>query len=165
MSCYARHGKLFEGFDEIHHLLKEKGFEIEHENVFYSCTLNETQKASVTLKWHNLSPGRQQYCDFIWGDEIVGGCEVHFLDQKDIAYLRWIFINEDRCGKGIGSECMLALKNDLYNRGIMIFDTDTANTNTVAQHFYEKNNFTMKGITRSYYVDLDIHNLLDTIKQ
>ena len=165
MSCYARHGKLFEGFDEIHHLLKEKGFEIEHENVFYSCTLNETQKASVTLKWHNLSPGRQQYCDFIWGDEIVGGCEVHFLDQKDIAYLRWIFINEDRRGKGIGSKCMLALKNDLYNRGIMIFDTDTANTNTVAQHFYEKNNFTMKGITRSYYVDLDIHNLLDTIKQ
>ena len=33
LSCYGRHGKLFEGFDHIHRLLLEEGFQIEHENV------------------------------------------------------------------------------------------------------------------------------------
>ena len=46
---------------------------------------------------------------------------------------------------------MSALKYDLFNRGIIKFDTDTALTNKAAQHFYEKNNFVKEGITRSYY--------------
>ena len=68
-----------------------------------------------------------------------------------IAYLRWIFVNDSLRGKGIGSECMSALQTELYNRGIMQFDTDTALSNIVAQHFYDKNNFVNEGITRSYY--------------
>lgn len=151
MSCYARHGKLFEDFGHIHDLLLKKGFTVEHENVFYSSKLSEIEKGSVSLRWHGLSSGRQQSCDFVLGKDIVGGCEVHFLEQKDIAYLRWIFVDKEMCGKGIGSKCMTALKHDLFHMGIRSFDTDTAITNTVAQHFYEKNNFVRQGLTRSYY--------------
>ena len=149
MSCYARHGKLFEEFGYIHNLLKQNGFVVEHENVFYSSTLNSAKPTAINVKWHDRTLGRQQYCDFILEKSIVGGCEIHFLEQENTAYLRWIFINEDMCGNGIGSECMSALKTDLLNKGIMKFDTDTALSNKVAQHFYEKNHFVKEGITRS----------------
>ena len=105
-----------------------------------------------------MTIGRQQYCDFIQEENHVGGCEVHFLEQKETAYLRWIYINENICGRGIGSKCMEALKGDLFNRGILRFDTDTALTNKVAQHFYEKNDFTKAGLTRSYYKKFIIKN-------
>lgn len=153
MSCYARHGKLFEGFGTIHNLLIQNGFAIEHENVFYSSTLDSEKNTDINLKWHDETPGRQQYCDFILDNTVVGGCEIHFLPQKNIAYLRWIFIHENLCGKGLGSKCMTALKSALYSRGISRFDTDTALTNKVAQHFYEKNEFVKEGMTRSYYID------------
>ena len=151
MSCYARHGKLFEGFGHIHNILEQNGFTIEHENVFYSSTLSSVEPTAISLKWHEKTKGRQQYCDFILEKDIVGGCEIHILEQEGIAYLRWIYINENICWKGIGSESMSALKYDLFNRGIIKFDTDTALTNKAAQHFYEKNNFVKEGITRSYY--------------
>lgn len=153
MSCYARHGKLFEKFGYIHSLLKQNGFVVEHENVFYSSILDRAKCTAIHVKWHDGTLGRQWYCDFILEKSIVGGCEIHFLEQENIAYLRWIFINEDLCGNGIGSECMSALKTDLFNRGIKKFDTDTALNNKVAQHFYEKNDFVKEGITRSYYVE------------
>ena len=60
--------------------------------------------------------------------------------------------HENMCGKGIGSQCICALKNDLFDRGITRFDTDTALSNKVAQHFYEKNSFVKEGLTRSYYI-------------
>lgn len=41
MSCYARHGKLFEGFGHIHDLMRQNVFSIEHENVFYASFLND----------------------------------------------------------------------------------------------------------------------------
>ena len=46
---------------------------------------------------------------------------------------------------------MKALKSYLFEKGINRFDTDTALSNNVAQHFYEKNNFIKEGITKSYY--------------
>lgn len=46
---------------------------------------------------------------------------------------------------------MTAIKADLFQRGIVRFDTDTALTNQVVQHFYEKNHFVREGLTRSYY--------------
>lgn len=109
MSCYARQGKLFEKFGYIHKLLIQNGFVIEHENVFYSSTLDCAKNTAIKVKWHHETLGRQQYCDFILEKSIVGGCEIHFLEQENLAYLRWIFINEDLCGNGIGSECMSAL--------------------------------------------------------
>ena len=45
MTCFARHGKLFETHNHIDSLLKENNFEIEHENVYYSSLLNENEKA------------------------------------------------------------------------------------------------------------------------
>jgi ribosomal protein S18 acetylase RimI-like enzyme len=48
---------------------------------------------------------------------------------------------------------MGALKQFLYGKGIVRFDTDTALDNHTAQRYYEKNGFTREGITRSYYKD------------
>ena len=91
MSCYACHGKLFEGFGYIHNILEQNGFTIEHENVFYSSTLSSVEPTAISLKWHEKTKGRQQYCDFILEKDIVGGCEIHILEQEGIAYLRCIY--------------------------------------------------------------------------
>lgn len=152
MSCFARHGKLFEHYDCIADLLKKNGFKIEHENVYYSLVLKDTESTEVQIVPHNLTKGNQQYIDFIFEDEQVGGCEVHYLDNTDVAYLRWIYVNDNITGRGIGSKCMSSLKHWLHQKGFTRFDTDTALSNLVAQHFYEKNNFIREGITRSYYL-------------
>lgn len=151
MSCYARHGKLFEGQVHVEALLKRNGFETEHENVYYSSVLDGKDDSEAQVFPHEMTKGNQQYLDFLLSGDPVGGCEVHFVDDK-IAYLRWIYVNENIAGKGIGSKCMRALKHWLYQKGITKFDTDTAISNHTAQHFYEKNGFTREGITRSFYL-------------
>lgn len=40
----------------------------------------------------------------------------------------------------------------LIKKGITRFDTDTAISNSLARHYYEKNDFKYEGITRSYYL-------------
>lgn len=150
MSCFARHGKLFEQHTHIESLLKQNGFETEHENVYYSSILNGNGVSEVTVVPHAVTKGNQQYIDFSLSGGQVGGCEIHLLDEKT-AYLRWIYVNDPITGRGIGTKCMVALKDWLYQNGVTRFDTDTALSNTVAQHFYEKNSFTREGITRSYY--------------
>lgn len=150
MSCFARHGKLFESNSHIDALLIEKGFEVEHENVYYSTALSESKNTDVTISESVLSKGNQQYIDFKIDGNQVGGCEVHYLSSTT-AYLRWIYVNSDIVGKGIGTKCMSALKSFLYDKGIRRFDTDTPLDNRVAQHYYEINDFTREGITRSYY--------------
>lgn len=150
MSCFARHGKLFGQHPHIEELLHESGFETEHENVYYSSILNEDADPAVEIAPQDLTAGRQQYLDFRMAGEQVGGCEIHYVDQRT-AYLRWIYVNENITGRGIGSRCMTALKCWLHRKGIARFDTDTALSNTVAQHYYEKNGFTREGITRSFY--------------
>ena len=153
MSCYGRHGKLFEGFPHIHRLLLESGFSVEHENVFYSSTLTAPAPTPVALRWYAPTCGRQRSCDFLLDGHTVGGGEVHFLSRRDTAYLRWIYVEEAMRGKGIGTGCMAALKNDLRHWGIVRLDTDTALTNLTAQRYYERNQFTREGLTRSYFVD------------
>lgn len=150
MSCFARHGKLFERYDYIENLLKENGFAVEHENVYYSSALGCDEASEVELHLHALTKGNQQCMDFVLSGNQVGGCELHFLDDKT-AYLRWIYVNDTLTGKGIGTQCMNALKRWLYQKGITRLDTDTAVSNVIAQHYYEKNRFTREGITRSYY--------------
>ncbi|MGN0696520.1 MAG: GNAT family N-acetyltransferase [Oscillospiraceae bacterium] len=154
MSCYARHGKLSEKFAYIHELLLQNGFAEEHENVFYSSVLSSEKSSEVVLDRHEKTAGDQQYCDFIIDGTIVGGCELHFLEQSNTAYLRWIFVNDELRRKGIGSKCMDALKTYLFSKGFTRFDTDTALANKTAQHFYEKNGFVNEGITRSYFKDI-----------
>lgn len=150
MSCFARHGKLFEQHAHIDAFLKENRFETEHENVYYSSVLNGDELSEVEALPCALTKGNQQYISFKLSGSQVGGCEVHFLDEKT-AYLRWIYVNDPITGKGIGTKCMNTLKHWLYQKGIRRFDTDTALANSIAQHFYEKNRFTREGITRSYY--------------
>ncbi len=157
MSCYARHGKLFADFSHIHDLLLESGFCIEHENVFYSSKAesNACADSGISCLPHERTVADQQYFDFLLGTEVVGGCEVHFLAQQKISYLRWIFTDEAVRGKGIGTRCMAALRSELCRRGYTRLDTDTARLNTGAQRFYEKNGFVREGLTRSYYYDVD----------
>lgn len=150
MSCFARHGKLSEAHSHIQTLLKENGFVTEHENVYYSSVLTGEEKTEAEILPQGLTAGNQQYLDFLLLGQQVGGCEIHFVNEKT-AYLRWIYINGDLTGKGIGTVCMKALKHWLYQKGIRRFDTDTALSNTAAQHYYEKTGFTREGITRSYY--------------
>ena len=150
MTCFARHGKLFQRHAHIEEFLKIHGFVIEHENVYDSSMLQDDSRSEVTLLPQELSKGHHQYVAFTLSGNSVGGCEIHFV-SSNTAYLRWIFVNHDLTGQGIGSQCMAALQHWLYLQGIRRFDTDTALQNTVAQHFYEKNHFTREGITRSYY--------------
>ena len=152
MSCFARHGKLFENYNYITNLLEEKGFMIEHENVYYSSVFKDTKSANVQIVPHNLTKGNQQYIDFMLEGEQVGGCEVHYIDNAGAVYLRWIYVNDNITGKGIGSKCMGSLKHWLHQKGYTRFDTDTALSNEIAQHYYEKNEFIREGITRSYYL-------------
>ena len=155
MSCFARHGKLFENNTHIDALLLKNGFEVEHENVYYSSVLSDSKRNDVTITANGLTKGNQQYIDFKIDGNQVGGCEVHYLSDNT-AYLRWIYVNGDIVGKGIGSKCMDALKSFLYEKGVVRFDTDTAKDNHVAQHFYEKNYFIREGVTRSYFTKLMI---------
>ena len=153
MSCFARHGKLFEGFPWVEALLLQNGFQVEHENVYYSCLLKEQTDPAVTLRAQEVTAGNQQTFDFLLEGRQVGGCEVHYLDPKGVAYLRWIYVNGELQSRGIGTRCMQALKAFLQERGHTRLDTDTALNNAVAQHYYAKNGFTREGITRSYYRD------------
>lgn len=153
MSCYARHGKLHEGLGHIHRLLLEEGFTVEHENVFYSSVLFCETPTLAQLIWHAPTAGGERECDFLLDGENVGGCRVHFLQDCVTAYLRWIYIREPLRGRGIGTCCMSALRSRLQRMGIVLFDTDTALSNRAAQHFYEKNHFKNRGLTRSYWRD------------
>lgn len=152
MTCFARHGKIFEKHGHIETWLKEKGFEIEHENVYYSSILTGGEITEAKIKANDLSKGNHQYIDFVLDGNQVGGCEVHYLDETT-AYLRWIYVNGDIVGKGVGTKCMNSLKHFLFGKGIRRFDTDTALNNLVAQHYYEKTDFVREGITRSFFKD------------
>lgn len=152
MSCYAHHGKLFEKFPWVEELLRQHGFVTEHENVYYSSCLTHCNAWDVELVASPVTAGGQQAFDFLLDGIQVGGCEVHDVSEK-IAYLRWIYVNDEIQNRGVGSRCMAALKAYLFRRGFTRLDTDTALNNLRAQHFYEKNGFRREGITRSYFRD------------
>lgn len=150
MRCFARHGKLFEGFSWIGELLRGAGFTVEHENVYYSASLRAQAGAEVEIVAHALTKGGQQTLEFLLDHKQIGCCEVHYV-TPGVAYLRWIYVNDDLQNQGIGSKCMAALKAWLYAQGMTRLDTDTALHNLRAQHYYEKNGFAREGITRSYH--------------
>ena len=155
MSVYARHGKLFEKYDYIEELLKDNGFVIEHENVYYSLENISDAKKSVEVQWNEYREGNTQCAIFKIDDKWVGECEVHFVSNHN-AYLRWIYIDENMQNKGIGSRCIQSLMHHLAEMGYVRLDTDTALVNEIEQNYYEKNGFKREGITRSYYLDYKI---------
>ncbi len=153
MSCFARHGKLFEGYPWIKELVHQYGFVTEHENVYYSADRLDSIGSGVELLAHDLTKGNQQTFDFLLDHKQIGGCEVHYLDAPAAAFLRWIYVNDEVQNQGLGSKCMAALKKWLHEKGMTRLDTDTASDNRRAQHYYEKNGFTREGITRSFYLE------------
>lgn len=157
MSACARHGKLHESQRHIHDLLLRNGFCVEHENVYYARELTDLDVADKGpgIAWRDLNAGGcREFAAIADGDEIGWG-QVHFLPQGHIAYLRWIYIDEKRQHQGLGTATMRTLCAQLYQMGITRFDTDTALQNTAAQGYYEKTGFANKGITRSYYKEIN----------
>mgnify|MGYP006333185917 CR=1 FL=1 len=129
MSCFARHGKLFEKYNYIEALLNKRGFELEHENVYYSSPLKAVKSTNVQLVPHNLTKGNQQYIDFMLEGGQVGGCEVHYIDNAGVAYLRWIYVSDNIMGRGIGNnydyQCQLLCdKGYVLAELIYIFKTN-----------------------------------------
>lgn len=153
MSVCARHGKLHEAESHVASLLAQNGFVVEHENVYYKRDLLKPENTDnrITLNWKPLSNGNCREFAAIEDGQEIGWGQIHFLPQKDIAYLRWIFIDDKRQHTGLGTAVMKQLINELYAMGIRRFDTDTALDNNAAQGYYEKTGFTNAGITRSYY--------------
>lgn len=153
MSSCGRHGKLHESDRHISSLLESNGFIVEHENVYYTRHLTESDVGDgrIELLWKERSAGNcREFAASLEGQEICWG-QVHFLPQVDAAYLRWIFLDSSRQHTGFGTAVMQQLFKELYARGIRRFDTDTALDNAAAQGYYEKTGFTNAGITRSYY--------------
>ncbi len=159
MSCYGRHGKLYEGLGHIRALLQGYGFVTEHENVYYAGEMG-AEGGDISLRWGEMTRGNQQFCAFLLEGQSVGCCEIHHVRPGEIAYLRWIFVTESRQNQGLGSRCMAALKSALARQGVTRLDTDTAMDNLRAQHFYEKNGFVRMGITRSFYRDAPVTELV-----
>lgn len=153
MSACGRHGKLYECNQHVESLLLENGFVVEHENVYYTRELTGQERSSnrLTLSWQPLSPGNCREFAAALGEQQIGWGQFHFLPQKEIAYLRWIYIDEKVQHQGFGSALMQTLFAELFQMGIRRFDTDTALNNRIAQQYYEKNGFSNQGITRSYY--------------
>lgn len=151
MFCYARHGKLFEKYDDIQSLLKKHGFVVEHENVYYASEIKDISDSEIEVIWKEQTSGGQQSAEFRWKGKCIGECEIHYIGSGEIAYLRWIHINDDLQNNGQGSKCMGGLRASLKKMGIKKLDTDTAINNVRAQHYYEKNAFVKCGITKSFY--------------
>ena len=153
MSACGRHGKLHEKDGHVAQLLEQYGFIVEHENVYYmrQLTGTDTAEGRIVLQWKDRSAGDCREFAAMVTDEEIGWGQVHFLPQGDIAYLRWIYIDEKRQHTGLGTAVMKQLFTELYNMGIRRFDTDTALSNTAAQGYYEKTDFVSAGVTRSYY--------------
>ncbi len=153
LSGYARHGKLHESQGHIHDLLLRNGFSVEHENVYYAKELagHDLADERISIDWKEVNAGNcREFAAAMDGQEFGWG-QVHFLPQKHIAYLRWIYIDEKCQHQGLGTAAMHTLCAQLHKMGITRFDTDTALQNTTAQGYYEKTGFTNRGITRSYY--------------
>lgn len=154
MSCYGRHGKLSCRFDHVHRLLLDNGFAIEHENLFYSSLLERAPEppSSLSLCWEPLSLGRERRGVFFLNGREIGDCEVHFLQDAPVAYLRWIGMQKGLQHQGLGTRCMQTLRHDLFAKGIRRLDTDTALQNLPAQGFYAKTAFSAPTLTRSYLI-------------
>ncbi|MCL2447266.1 MAG: GNAT family N-acetyltransferase [Oscillospiraceae bacterium] len=149
MSCYARQGKLHDTEFHIEHLLFDYGFVKEHENVYYSKPLQDESTSDIP-EIDFIFSDNGQHISFMKHDEKIGGCELNFLPQGDICFLKWIFIDEKYSHQGLGTKCMGKLFYVLKSKGILRLDTDTADNNINAQGYYIKTGFSDMGRMRSY---------------
>jgi len=152
MTCNAGHGKLYCGLPHIETALLKFGYEREHENVYYKRMLTGEDLISdnVSVQYGETNPKGLQEFSIKTGGKDVGAGALVYLPQGEICYLKWIYIYDNEQGKGYASSALKTIFSDLYNKGIRRLDTDTADSNIIAQKLYEKVGFTDMGRTRSY---------------
>lgn len=159
MSCNARHGKLHQSLAHIDQFLREKGYWIEHENVYYSLEFNPDEpiheQELQLVPTVSLEPDMQDY-EICLLNHPIGTIQVRYLDRltggftTDIAYLTWMEIISAFRGQGWGTRSMQLLISQLRSQKYHQLHLDTASTNQVAQGFYERFGFQNRGKTKSY---------------
>lgn len=164
LSCNARHGKLHESKIYIADLLKEYGYHIEHENIYYSIDLTEIGEDSsylcdasaykdIKLIKNGVSKYNKEIIDLVYKNEKVGEVKILYLNKINTAYVNVIWIDDNHRSKGLGGKFIRVISKDLIDNGFTRMDLDTAKNNISAQRFYDRNGFTNRGITRSYMRD------------
>lgn len=153
MTCNGRHGKIHESHFYIERALHELGYVKEHENVYYKKLLNAAYilpDNNFQIKYGDKSATGYQTMDFYINGKRVGGGQLQFLPQGYICYLVWVYIEDGMKSKGYGSSFMKRLFSDLASQGVYRLDTDTADSNLVAQGYYLRTGFEDMGRSRSY---------------
>jgi ribosomal protein S18 acetylase RimI-like enzyme len=159
MSCNAHHGKLHESLAHVDQFLIEKGYRVEHENLYYSLDLQADQviksnELGLVLKSAS-QPDIGEY-EICLQRNPIGMIQIRFLDKltggatNDIVYMTWIGIDEALRRKGWGCKAMDLLIAALHGNGYRQLHLDTASTNETAQQFYEHYGFDIRGGTRNY---------------
>lgn len=159
MSCNAHHGKLHQSLTHIDSFLRDKGFQVEHENVYYSLELKESEPAHhqelELVSQVSLESDIQNY-EICLSNHPIGIIQVRYLDRltggstKDIAYLMWIEITSASHRQGWGTKSMQLLISELRSKNYEQLHLDTASTNQNAQQFYERFGFQNRGKTKCY---------------
>lgn len=156
LSCNAYHGKLHDSKNYIAKLLGEEfGYNIEHENIYYTIDLNTTQQVEIDENIKIIKSGidehNKEIISFIYKNEKIGKSVILYLDNIKTVYMNGIWIDSGYSNKGLGSKFIKLICNGLRENGYKKLDLDTAKNNLGAQRFYEKNTFVNKGITRSFF--------------
>jgi RimJ/RimL family protein N-acetyltransferase len=159
MSCNAHHGKLHQSLAHIDRFLHEKGYQVEHENLYYSLELSEIKPMHQNNRHlvfkPVIKPNRHKY-EICLLENPIGTIQIRFLEEltggytTDTVYLAWIEINRPFRGQGLGTRAMQLLVANLKSGKFHQIHLDTAGTNKIAQQFYERLGFQNRGRTRSY---------------
>ena len=159
MSCNAYHGKLHQSLTHVDSFLCDQGFQVEHENVYYSLGLRESEPIRPPelelAPQASLDPDIQNYA-ICMSNHPIGTIQVRSLDRltggstTDIAYLTWIDITGASHRQGWGTRAMQLLITDLQAKNYQQLHLDTAGTNRNAQRFYERFGFQNRGKTKCY---------------
>ena len=159
MSCNAHHGKLHQTLAHIDRFLCEHGYQIEHENLYYSLVLagkeSYPQNELRLVPKPKLKPDLQEY-EICLQENPMGMIQIQFLEDltggvtSDTVYLTWMAIHKALRRQGWGTKAMQMLVTDLLNRGYQHLHLDTSSTNEVAQQFYNQYGFQNRGLTRCY---------------
>jgi ribosomal protein S18 acetylase RimI-like enzyme len=140
--------------------LIDKGFEIEHENLYYILDLNDVQTENGSDFLVKKSNGNRSIHDYkiFDGDKNIGGLQIRYIDElsggetTDVVYLTWIWIGKESRRQGWARKSIMELSTELQTRGYRYFHTDTAHDNLAAQQMYESLGFVCMGKTRSFVI-------------
>ena len=159
MGCQAYHGKLHERIRHVDGLLREHGFAVRHENVYYvvpvECWKVAPDRGMDVRVQRNDHEGTEEFSLYV-DERAIGSASVRYLADltggrtRNIAYLTWIGIVGDARRRGFGRALISHIVERLGQLGCSELHTDTALTNVAAQAFYERLGFRNAGITRDY---------------